>query len=84
MYRRAVLSFLTTKFGKSNLPLVHLIAVKNNEMKTVYNLLEALEAVGIKLAVVKPCKNGLAVEPFNLSEKEAQAALRAAKKIYEN
>ena len=47
-------------------------------------VLEGLEAVGTKLAVVKPCKNGLAVETFNLSEKEAQAALRAAKKIYEN
>ena len=56
----------------------------NNKMKTVYNLLEGLEAAGTKLAVVKPCKNGLAVEPFNLSEKESQAALRAAKKIYEN
>lgn len=80
------MSFLTTKFkfGKNNLPLVHLIAVKNNEMKTVYNLLEGLEGVGIKLAVVKPCKNGLAVEPFNLTEKEAQAALRATKIIYGN
>lgn len=78
------MSFLTTKFGKNNLPLVHLIAVRNNEMKTVYALLEGLEAAGTKLAVVKPCKTGLAVEPFNLSEKEAQAALRAAKKIYEN
>ena len=77
------MSFLTTTFGKKNLPLVHLIAVRNNDMKTVYDLLEGLEA-GTKLAVVKPCKNGLAVEPFNLSEKEAQAALRAAKKIYEN
>ena len=53
-------------------------------MKTVYALLEGLEAAGTKLAVVKPCKNGLAVEPFNLSEKEAQAALRATKIIYGN
>lgn len=77
------MSFLTTKFG-NKFPLVHLINVRNDEMKTVYALLEGLEAVGTKLAVVKPCKTGLAVEPFNLSEKEAQAALRAAKKIYEN
>ena len=82
MYRRAILSFLTTKFGK--IPLVHLINVTNDELRTIYGLLEGLEAAGTKLAVVKPCKNGLAVEPFNLSEKEAQAALRAAKKIYEN
>lgn len=79
-----ILSFLTTKFGKNNLPLVHLINVTNDELRTIYGLLEDFESVGVKLAVVKPCKNGLAVEPFNLSEKEAQAALRAAKKIYEN
>ena len=76
------MSFLTTKFGK--IPLVHLINVTNDELRTIYGLLEGLEAAGTKLAVVKPCKNGLAVEPFNLSEKESQAALRAAKKIYEN
>ena len=79
-----ILSFLTTKFGKNNLPLVHLINVTNDELRTIYGLLEDFESVGVKLAVVKPCKTGLAVEPFNLSEKEAQAALRAAKIIYEN
>ena len=79
-----ILSFLTTKFGKNNLPLVHLINVTNDELRTIYGLLEGLEAAGTKLAVVKPCKNGLAVEPFNLSEKEAQAALRATKIIYGN
>ena len=78
------MSFLTTRFGKNNLPLVHLIAVRNDELRTIYGLLEGLESVGVKLAVVKPCKNGLAVEPFNLSEKEAQAALRATKIIYGN
>ena len=79
-----ILSFLTTKFRKNNLPLVHLINVTNDELRTIYGLLEGLEAAGTKLAVVKPCKNGLAVEPFNLSEKEAQAALRATKIIYGN
>ncbi len=76
------MSFLTTTFEK--IPLVHLINVKNDELRTIYGLLEGLESVGVKLAVVKPCKNGLAVEPFNLTEKEAQAALRATKIIYEN
>ena len=78
------MSFLTTKFGKNKFPLVHLINVTNDELRIIYGLLEGLESVGVKLAVVKPCKNGLAVEPFNLSEKEAQAALRATKIIYGN
>lgn len=77
------MSYLTTKFG-NKFPLVHLINVRNDELRTIYGLLVGLESVGVKLAVVKPCKNGLAVETFNLSEKEAQAALRATEIIYGN